>query len=175
MNQGTSYCNSWLRFSNQLSIAPPILPGVEATALAACGATKSLICRIFPKVLEIPAGGDLTDPAEMPEGEGDRDRDEAGDLDLALRGVGDLDLADCDGDGDRRDGDGDRLGLALRAVPERGDSTDCEAVPWLGDTWLGDGEASSIRFEGFFAKAETFAGERLSTGPELPGLAGAAV
>ena len=101
---------------------------VEATALAACGATKSLICRILPKVLEIPAGGDLTDPAEMPEGEGDRDRDEA------LRGVGDLDLADCDGDGDRRDGDGDRLWLALRAVPERGDSMDCEAVPWLGDT-----------------------------------------
>ena len=44
--------------------------GVEA-ALATWDKTKSLICRIFPKVLEIPAasgdGGGLTDPAKRPE------------------------------------------------------------------------------------------------------------
>ena len=46
-------------------------PGVVGAAWATWGTTKSLICRIFPKVLEIPVaggdGGDRTDPAERPE------------------------------------------------------------------------------------------------------------
>mmetsp|Transcript_17632 Transcript_17632/g.38862 ORF Transcript_17632/g.38862 Transcript_17632/m.38862 type:complete len:95 (-) Transcript_17632:167-451(-) len=75
-------------------------PGVEA-ALATWGMTKSLICRIFPK-LEIPAGGDRTDPADSPDAlrslrllalrEADADR--------ALRGVLDLDRADWEGEGE---------------------------------------------------------------------------
>lgn len=73
----------------------------DVAALATWGMTKSLICRIFPK-LEIPAGGDRTDPAERPDAlrslrllalrEADADR--------ALRGVLDLDRADWEGEGE---------------------------------------------------------------------------
>jgi hypothetical protein len=55
--------------------------------------TKSLICRIFPK-LEIPAGGDRTDPAERPDALRSlrllalREADREADRDLAASGDG---------------------------------------------------------------------------------------
>lgn len=65
----------------------------DVAALATWGMTKSLICRIFPK-LEIPAGGDRTDPAERPDALRSlrllalREADREADRDLAASGDG---------------------------------------------------------------------------------------
>ena len=61
--------------------------------MATWGMTKSLICRIFPK-LEIPAGGDRTDPADSPDALRSlrllalREADREADRDLAASGDG---------------------------------------------------------------------------------------